>query len=137
MKVFKLKNEPKIATGYKVPDAYFEDFQSKVDHRLNKNETPVISLFAQRKILILAIAAIFIIALSISLINVMNTSSSEIDKTTLENYLANNATISNDDIVELLNEDDINKIKIDLKIEDQTLEDILTANSNIEDYIVD
>jgi len=137
MKVFKLKNEPKIATGYKVPDAYFEDFQSKVNHRLNKNETPVISLFAQRKILILAIAAIFIIALSISLINVMNTSSSEIDKTTLENYLANNATISNDDIVELLNEDDINKIKIDLKIEDQTLEDILTANSNIEDYIVD
>ncbi len=137
MKVFKLKNEPKIATGYKVPDAYFEDFQSKVNHRLNKNETPVISLFAQRKIWILAIAAIFIIALSISLINVMNTSSSEIDKTTLENYLANNATISNDDIVELLNEDDINKIKIDLKIEDQTLEDILTANSNIEDYIVD
>lgn len=137
MKAFKLDNEPKIPNGFKVPDAYFDDFQSKVTQRLAEKEVPVISLFARRKAWTLTIAAIFIIALSISLINVMTTSTSEIDKTTLENYLATNATISNDDIVELLNEDDINKIKIDLKIEDQTLEDILTTNSNIEDYIVD
>jgi hypothetical protein len=137
MKVFKLENEPKITNGFKVPDAYFDAFQSKVTPRLVAKEVPVISLFALRKTWILTIAAIFIIALSVTLINVMNTSSSEIDKATLENYLANNASISNDDIVELLDEDDIKKIKIDLKIEDQTLEDILTTNSNIEDYIVD
>ena len=76
-------------------------------------------------------------ALSIPLLNVMFTSSTEIDKDTLEIYLNNQTNLSNDDIVELLNEEDIQKIKIDLKIEDQELEDILTTNCNMEEYIVD
>ena len=42
MKTFKLDNEPKIATGFKVPDSYFDDFQSKIDQRLHENETPTI-----------------------------------------------------------------------------------------------
>ena len=137
MKTFKLDNEPKIATGFKVPDAYFDDFQSKIDHRLQENETPTISLFAKRKTWFFVAAAVFIMALSIPLLNIMFTSSTEIDKDTLEMYLGNQTNLSNDDIVELLNEDDIQKIKIDLKIEDQELEDILTTNCNMEEYIVD
>ena len=137
MKTFKLDNEPKIATGFKVPDSYFDDFQSKIDQRLQENETPTISLFAKRKTWFFAAAAVFIIALSIPLLNIMLTSSTEIDKDTLEMYLGNQTNLSNDDIVELLNEDDIQKIKIDLKIEDQELEDILTTNCNMEEYIVD
>ena len=137
MKDFKLDNEPKITPGFKVPEAYFDDFRSKVNQRLNEKETPVISLLAKRKKWILTIAAAFIIALSIPLVNYTHASYSEIDKSTLENYLANNTTINNDDIVELLNEDDIQKIKVDLKIEDQELEDILVADSNIEELIID
>lgn len=137
MKTFKLDNEPKIATGFKVPDSYFDDLQNKVDQRLQDNETPTISLFAKRKTWLFAVAAVFILALSIPLLNIMNTSSTEIDKDTLEMYLNNQTNLSNDDIVELLNEEDIQKIKIDLKIEDQELEDILTTNCNIEEYIVD
>ena len=137
MKTFKLDNDPKIGTGFKVPDAYFDDFQSKIDQRLQENETPTISLFAKRKTWFFAAAAVFIMALSIPLLNVMFTSSTEIDKDTLEMYLNNQTNLSNDDIVELLNEEDIQKIKIDLKIEDQELEDILTTNCNMEEYIVD
>jgi hypothetical protein len=137
MKTFKLDNEPKIATGFKVPDSYFDDFQSKIDQRLQENETPTISIFAKRKTWFFAAAAVFIMALSIPLINIMLTSSTEIDKDTLEMYLNNQTNLSNDDIVELLNEEDIQKIKIDLKIEDQELEDILTTNCNMEEYIVD
>ncbi len=137
MKAFKLDNETKISSGFKAPDHYFDDFQHKVNQRLSANEPPVISLFARRKTLILAVAAVFIIALSIPLINYINTDAIEIDKGTLENYLANNTEISDDEIVELLNEEDIQKIKIDLKIEDQELEDILTADRNMEAYIVD
>ena len=137
MKTFKLDNEPKIATGFKVPDSYFDDFQSKIDQRLQENETPTISLFAKRKTWLFAAAAVFILALSIPLLNIMHTSSTEIDKDTLEMYLSNQTNLSNDDIVELLNEEDIQKIKIDLKIEDQELEDILTTNCNMEEYIVD
>ena len=137
MKTFKLDNEPKIATGFKVPDSYFDDFQSKIDQRLQENETSTISLFAKRKTWFFAAAALFIMALSIPLLNLMFTSSTEIDKDTLEMYLNNQTNLSNDDIVELLNEEDIQKIKIDLKIEDQELEDILTTNCNMEEYIVD
>jgi hypothetical protein len=137
MKTFKLDNEPKIASGFKVPDAYFDDLQSKIDQRLQENETPTISLFAKRKTWFIAAAAVFILALSIPLLNIMLTSSTEIDKDTLEMYLGNQTNLSNDDIVELLNEEDIQKIKIDLKIEDQELEDILTTNCNMEEYIVD
>jgi len=107
MKAFKLDDEPKITSGFKVPEAYFDDLQSKVNQRLQEDETPVISLFAQRKTWIMAIAAVFIIALTIPLIHYMNRSSTEIDKGTLENYLTNHADISDDDIVELFNENDI------------------------------
>ncbi len=137
MKTFKLDNEPKIGTGFKVPDAYFDDLQNKVEQRLQENETPTISLFAKGKTWLFAAAAVFILALSIPLLNIMHTSSTDIDKDTLEMYLSNQTNLSNDDIVELLNEEDIQKIKIDLKIEDQELEDILTTNCNIEEYIVD
>ncbi|WP_298225062.1 hypothetical protein [Flavobacterium sp.] len=137
MKAFKLDDEPKITSGFKVPEAYFDDLQSKVNQRLQEDETPVISLFAQRKTWIMAIAAVFIIALTIPLIHYMNRSSTEIDKGTLENYLTNHADISDDDIVELFNENDIQKMKVDLKIDDKELEDILTADGNVEDYIVD
>jgi hypothetical protein len=137
MKTFKLDNQTKITSGFKVPDAYFDDLQNKIDQRLQENETPTISLFAKRKTWFFAAAAIFIMALSIPLLNVMFTSSTEIDKDTLEMYLNNQTNLSNDDIVELLNEEEIQKIKIDLKIEDQELEDILTTNCNMEEYIVD
>ena len=137
MKTFKLDKEPKIATGFKVPDAYFDDFQSKIDQRLQENETQTISLFAKRKSWLFAAAAVFIMALSIPSLNIMQSSSTDIDKDTLERYLSNQTNLSNDDIVELLNEEDIQKMKIDLKIEDQELEDILSTNCNIEEYIVD
>ena len=82
-------------------------------------------------------AAVFIMALSIPSLNIMQSSSTDIDKDTLERYISNQTNLSNDDIVELLNEEDIQKMKIDLKIEDQELEDILSTNCNIEEYIVD
>jgi hypothetical protein len=137
MKTFKLDKEPKIATGFKVPDSYFDDFQSKIDQRLQENETQTISLFAKRKTWFFTAAAVFIMALSIPSLNIMQSSSTDIDKDTLERYLSNQTNLSNDDIVELLNEEDIQKMKIDLKIEDQELEDILSTNCNIEEYIVD
>ena len=137
MKTFKFDNEPKIATGFKVPDAYFDDFHNKIDQRLQENETQTISLFAKRKTWFFAAAAVFIMALSIPLLNIIHNLSTDIDKDTLERYLSNQTNLSNDDIVELLNEEDIQRMKIDLKIEDQELEDILSSNCNIEEYIVD
>ena len=49
MKTFKLENEPKIESGFKTPDHYFEDFSAKIMQQLPENEPKVISIFQKRK----------------------------------------------------------------------------------------
>jgi hypothetical protein len=135
MKEFKLDNEPKITSGFTFPDTYFDDLESKVIERLREKETPIYSLFTKRKIALFAIAAVFIIALSIPLVNLMNVKTVEVDDVVLENYLTQQADISDDDIAELLNEETINHIKIDVKIDNSELEDILISNPEMEEYL--
>ena len=137
MNNFKLDNEPKIETGFKTPDHYFDDFSAKVLQQLPENEPKVISIFAKRKTWLFAVAAVLILALSIPIMNTFETQQTVLDKTTLENYLTNHAAISDDDLVDLLDEDDIQKIKMDYKIEDKAIEDLLSTNSDLEQYIID
>ena len=59
-----------------------------------------------------------------------------IHRATLENYLSNHASISSDDLAELLNEEDIQKMRLEYKFEDKAVEDILSTNSNLEEYII-
>ena len=49
MKDFKLDNHPKINSGFKTPDHYFDDFSEKILHRLEEKESKVISIFYRRK----------------------------------------------------------------------------------------
>ena len=100
MKEFKLDKEPKLTSGFTFPDTYFDDLESKVTQRLLEKETPIYSLFTKRKIVLFAIAAVFIIALSIPLINLINVKTSEVDAIVLENYLTQQADISDEDIAE-------------------------------------
>ena len=137
MNDFKLDNKPKIETGFKTPDHYFDDFSAKVLQQLPENEPKVISIFAKRKTWLFAVAAVLILALSIPIMNTFETQQTVLDKTTLENYLTNHAAISDDDLVDLLDEDDIQKIKMDYKIEDKAIEDLLSTNSDLEQYIID
>lgn len=136
MNDFKLNNELKIESGFKIPDYYFENFSKKIAQKLTEEEPKVISIFERRKVWIYAAVAIIVISLSIPIINTLNSSSSDLDKTILEDYLTNHATITDDDLVELLDDQDIQKIKIDCKIEDKAIEDILSSNSNLEEYII-
>ena len=135
MKEFKLDNEPKIKSGFKVPDDYFENLESSILQKISTKETPVFTLFTKRNWL-LATAAIFVIALSIPIVNQMATSKSTVDEVQLENYLSEQSNLSEDDIVELLDEEKIEKIKLDLNVDSNELEDALLTNSNLEDYII-
>lgn len=135
MKEFKLENEPKIKSGFKVPDAYFENLENSVLSKINENEIPVFTLFTKRN-LIFAVAAVFVIALSIPLVNQINTSTSKIDEVQLENYLGEQSNVSEDDIVELLDEEKIQQIKLELNVNSNELEEALLTNSNVEDYII-
>lgn len=135
MKTFKLENEPKIESGFKTPDHYFEDFSAKFMQQLPENEPKVIPLFQKRKFLIMMAAAVLVIGLLIPIINTFSTKSKELDSTTLENYLTYQTNINQYDLITELDSKDIYPMKNNVTLEDKTIEDILSSNSNIENLI--
>jgi hypothetical protein len=136
MKTFKLENEPKIKTEFRVPENYFEDFSAKMTSQLPEKEPKIISLFTKRKIWMYAAAAVMILGLTIPVYNHLVNDSLKIDDATLENYISYHSTISDEELVNLLDEKDIQKMSIDLNIEDKTIENELTADNNLEQYIL-
>lgn len=136
MKTFKLENEPKITSGFKTPENYFDNFSAKITHRIETEEPQIRSIFYKRKTWLYAAAAILIIGLSIPIYNQFNASSTAIDDATLENYIAYQSSVSNTDLANLLDDEDIQKMSIDLNIEDKTLENELTQNKNLEYYLI-
>ena len=136
MKTFKIENKSKITSGFTTPDNYFEDFSAKILQQIHKEEPKVISIFARRKTWIYAAAAILILALTIPIYLHYNTTTTEIDEATLENYITYHSTISDADLANLLDEKDIKKINIDLNIDDKSIENELSKNTNLEQYLL-
>lgn len=137
MKTFKLDNEPKMESGFKIPEHYFDDFSARVMQQLPKEETKTISLFSRRKTWMYAAAAVLVMALSIPVVyNNFYSRSPEIDATTLENYISYHSTVSDTELVNLLDEKDIQKINIDLNIEDGAIENELSAENDLEHYLL-
>lgn len=137
MKTFKLDNEPKMDSGFKIPENYFDDFSARVMQQLPKEETKTISIFSRRKTWIYAAAAVLVMALSIPVVyNNFYSRSPEIDATTLENYISYHSTVTDAELVNLLDEKDIQKINIDLNIEDRALENELSTENDLEQYLL-
>ncbi|NDP27871.1 MAG: hypothetical protein GZ087_10670 [Flavobacterium sp.] len=136
MKTFKIENEPKIETGFTVPENYFEDFSAKMMQQFPAKESKVISLFARKKTWMYAAAAIVVLGLSVPVYNFFNSQSSEFDDTTLENYITYHSSVSDEDLVNLLDEEDIQKMSVDYNIEDKTIENELSTNKNLEQYLL-
>jgi hypothetical protein len=140
MNEFKLDNQPKIETGFKTPDSYFDTFYDRLELAIkNKKEPKVIAIPSIRKKLLYAVAAVVIIAISIPLLtNALQTKqTSTISTESIEEYLSIHQTISNHDVVELLTYEDIKTLEIDLKIDTKEIETILTQNDYLEDYLLD
>lgn len=137
MKPFKLDNEPKITSGFTMPEGYFDAFTEKVLHQLPKEEPKVIAIFSRKKLWYYAAAAIVVMLLSVPIYHNFTTQSQEVDAVVLEDYLYNHATISNDEMANLLDKEDLEKIKLELNLEDEAVEDILLNNTDLEQYIID
>ena len=137
MKTFKLENEPKIESGFKIPDNYFDDFSIKMMDQLSTSEPKVISIFQKRKNLFLMVAAVLVLALMIPFINNSNTNKQEIDTAILENYITYQSNVNQYDLINVLETEDISKIKISMAIEDKAIEDVLSVNSNLENLILE
>ncbi|MFC6876835.1 hypothetical protein ACFQZF_10005 [Flavobacterium myungsuense] len=136
MNEFKLENEPKIKSGFKAPENYFDDFSAKVIQQLPENEPKVISIFSRKITWMYAVAAILIVAVSIPIYTAIVNQQNALDKTTIENYLTSQDAISDDELANLLDEDDIKKMKLNFNIEDKAIEDLLSTHSNLEEYII-
>jgi hypothetical protein len=139
MKAFKLENEPKIESGFKTPEHYFENFSEKLMHKLPENEPKVISLFQKNKKIFMMVAAVLIIALLVPVFytSTVNVNSKEIDTATLENYLSYQSNINQYDLINGLDTDEINNINATIALEDATIEDILVSNANLENLIIE
>lgn len=137
MKAFKLENEPKINSGFKIPEHYFENFSEKVMQQLPEKEPKTISLFQKRKFLLMMVAAVLIIALMVPVLNTFSTKPKELDSTALENYLAYQSDMNQYDLVNELETEDINRIKTSIALEDETIEDILSSNADAEHLIIE
>lgn len=137
MKEFKLENEPKITAGFKTPDHYFDNFSAKVLEQVNEGEpeVKVIPLYKRKKVISIAAAAAIFIAFLIPTANHYYKASKELDEATLETYLAYQSNLNQYDLIKELDTKDIDKLNKNVALEDETLEDILATNPNIENLI--
>ena len=130
MKEFKLDTIPKISTGFKTPDNYFDTFPAKVELLLPERETKVISIFRRKKSIILMVAAIFVIALLIPKLFSSLTKTTEIDDNSIENYLSYQSNITQYEIINLLDEDDIDALKATVAIDNNEMDFDLSSETN-------
>lgn len=114
MKQFDLDNDPKIDLGFRIPENYFEQFEAKMMSQLPEKEVKIISLFETRKFWFSAVAAVFVIGLFTTMY--LNSTTNEIST---EDYLACETTISTEDIIDNLSDDDITAIEESLDLYDQ------------------
>lgn len=136
MREFKINNEKNIGSGFKIPKNYFTNFPEKVKSRIHDSEPKVISIFHRKKTWISFAAAILIVSLFVTIYTEMAVKSTD-EKLTLENYITNHSEISQYDLVALLDSKDIEKIKIDLIVDDKKIEEELTNSSEIENYLTE
>ncbi|PKB15388.1 hypothetical protein [Flavobacterium sp. 5] len=141
MKPFKLDDVPKIESGFKTPDNYFENLSTILLEKISQEpivrEPKVLSIFRKRKAVLFAVAAVLMLALMIPILYQSYTKSKDIDSITIENYLAEEGHLNQDEIISEI-EPESNAIILNTKkIETQTLEDMLVSNPNIENLVIE
>jgi hypothetical protein len=137
MKTIKLNSETKIDTGFTTPENYFENFASRVLLEIKENEEKKpIALYSKIKIWTVAVAAIFILGLLIPVYPFFENPMSKIDDKSLENYLVYSSSISDAELAYLLDNNDLEKISVELKVEDKIIENELTKNTDLEQYLL-
>ena len=107
MKTFKLDQHPKIDSGFKVPEAYFDDFDNKILTQLPHKKTRIISLYQKPYIWLSGISALFIISFSVIMLQ-YNTSNNPILNV---EYLSIHENLSTEDLTEMLTEKDIQALE--------------------------
>ena len=138
MKQFDLENNKEIKSGFKVPENYFEQFEAKMMAQIPvEKETKVVSLFSSKQVWISAIAAVFLLAIAIPVYFNM-ASESNLDASTIENYLAQQQNVGITELSKHLTDDDIIALEKNLSLNESNpdaVEDYLSESENLDYYI--
>ncbi|AEW85207.1 hypothetical protein B0A78_11780 [Flavobacterium columnare NBRC 100251 = ATCC 23463] len=120
MKHINLNTDPKINSGYKVPDDYFLNFEDRIMSHINQEiDTPkIISFWKKKNIWIYGIAATIIISIFTWIyFNQTNTYS----LTSTQEYLAYSDEITPEDLADYLTPEDLTNLEKELNsIDHQT-----------------
>ena len=134
MNEFKINDENKITSGFTTPEGYFDDFSLELNKKLNltKREANVISI--SKKWWITSVAALLIIALSVTVYTKMSVGNSD---DTMENYIANHSEISQYDLIALLDKKDIENLSVELNLNNTKIDKELLNTIEIDDYLIE
>lgn len=130
MKEFNLDKKPKIATGFKTPENYFESFEAKMLAQLPKEESKVIAFPIRKLYIVSAIAAVILAFIAIPFYFNSNTT---LEPISVESYLSYQLTT--EDIVEKLTPEDIVAFENTLALSNDGLEEYLSETQNLDFYL--
>lgn len=137
MKDFNLNNE-KIKSGFKVPEGYFEQFESKMLNQLIvENEPKVISLWQNKRVWMTSIAAVLLVSIALPVYFSMNdVTTNKVEDETIETYLAMQPTMTNYEIASQLTNEDFASLEESLALNDDAVELYLEENyQNVDLYL--
>lgn len=132
-----LHKHPKIKSGFKVPENYFDEIESKILSQLETEEPKVIQLISYRKYWFSAVAAVIILAVSIPLYQNWKIDSTPLDNESIEQYLSYHPNVYTEDIISHLDEADLISLQKEQSLESETIEKYLLENEMIEQYLID
>ncbi len=127
------------STGFKVPGDYFETVNNKILSNLdNKDETKVVALFSWKKMgYASAVAASLILLFNVIFNTPEKVTYESLETASIENYLVEEDFTSYE-FASLLTEEELNsEAFINTTISEESLEDYLLENANIEDLLIE
>ena len=136
MNEFKINEEIKITSGFRIPEEYFDQFTVELNNKINlpKAKLKVISITTKRWIT--SVAAVLIGALSVTVYSKIVVSNSD-ENVLMENYITNNSEINQYDLITLLDKKDIENLSAELNLNDTKIDEEFTNVNEIEYYLTE
>jgi hypothetical protein len=136
MKEFNINDGNKTTSGFKTPEGYFDQFTVDLNNKLKlpKTEVKVISIKTKRRLT--TVAAILVVAFSVSIYSKMVINNSDESDPT-ENYLTNHSEINQYDLISLLDKKDIENLSIELNNFNSEIDEESTNINEIHNYLTD
>ena len=129
MKKFDLHNDPKIESGFTIPDNYFDTFEERLMQHLpfEENNTKVIQLWQRKSFWISSVAAVFVLSFGIWTYFAQTNANTMISSS---EYLAYENDLTTEDIAEHLTDEDIASLENEMQLYDTKTETYINEYLN-------